>query len=130
MLLFTITWVRNLNNLEVYLSESEINKIKVIRRDILEKEHVALAISECDLVYHLAATLGTLNVVSQPSRMLNVNSYGTQIVADLCVAEDIPLVVMSSSMVYGQNKKQKVSESDDLFVGAMLILDFGMRFQK
>ena len=56
-------------------------------------------------------------MVSQPSRMLNVNSYGTQIVADLCVARDIPLVVMSSSMVYGQNKKQKVSESDDLFVG-------------
>ena len=109
--------IGNLNNLKVYLSESEINKIKVIRRDILEKEHVALAISECDLVYHLAATLGTLNVVSQPSRMLNVNSYGTQIVADLCVARDIPLVVMSSSMVYGQNKKQKVSESDDLFVG-------------
>ena len=76
----------------------------------MEKEHVALAISECDLVYHLAATLGTLNVVSQPSRMLNVNSYGTQIVADLCVARDIPLVVMSSSMVYGQKKKRFQSQ--------------------
>lgn len=117
VIIFDNMEIGNLNNLKVYLSDDDINKIKIIRRDILEKEHVAIAISECDLVYHLAATLGTLNVVSQPSRMLNVNSYGTQIVADLCVAKNIPLVVMSSSMVYGQNEKYKVSETDDLFVG-------------
>ncbi len=109
--------IGNLNNLKLYLPEDEIKQIKIIKRDILDKEHVALAISECSLVYHLAATLGTLNVVSQPSRMLTVNSYGTQIVADLCIAKDIPLVVMSSSMVYGKNEKYRVSESDDLFVG-------------
>ena len=109
--------IGNKNNLEVYLEEEQIKKIKIIRKDILDKEHISFAISECDMVYHLAATLGTLNVVSQPSRMLNVNSMGTHLIADLCVAKGIPLVIMSSSMVYGKNDKKSVTESDDLFVG-------------
>lgn len=109
--------IGNLNNLKVYLSDDQINKIKIIRKDILDKEHISFAISDCEMVYHLAATLGTLNVVAQPSRMLNVNSLGTQIVADLCVSKGVPLVIMSSSMVYGQNPKKKVSESDQLFIG-------------
>ena len=109
--------IGNLNNLKVYLSDQEIQKIKIIRKDILDKDHISFAISNCEMVYHLAATLGTLNVVSQPSRMLNVNSLGTHIVADLCVSKGVPLVIMSSSMVYGQNAKDKVLETDDLFVG-------------
>ena len=109
--------IGNLNNLKIYLDEEHIKKIKIIRKDILDKEYIALAISDCDIVYHLAATLGTLNVVSQPSRMLNVNSLGTHIVADLCNSAGKPLVVMSSSMVYGKNMKESVSESDDIFVG-------------
>lgn len=109
--------IGNLNNLKVYLSDDQINKIKIIRKDILDKEHISFAISDCEMVYHLAATLGTLNVVAQPSRMLNVNSLGTHIVADLCVSKGVPLVIMSSSMVYGQNPKKKVSESDQLFIG-------------
>ena len=109
--------IGNKSNLEVYLEAQQIQKIKIIRKDILDKEHISFAISECDVVYHLAATLGTLNVVSQPSRMLNVNSMGTHLIADLCVAKGIPLVIMSSSMVYGKNEKKSVAESDDLFVG-------------
>ncbi len=109
--------IGNLNNLQIYLNEEQIKKIKIIRKDILDKEYIAIAISDCDMVYHLAATLGTLNVVSQPSRMLNVNSLGTHIVADLCNSAGKPLVTMSSSMVYGKNIKKTVAETDDIFVG-------------
>ena len=109
--------IGNINNLKVYLSDDQVKKIKIIRRDILDKEHISFAISDCEMVYHLAATLGTLNVVSQPSRMLNVNSLGTHIVADLCVSKGIPLVLMSTSMIYGKNNSESVRESDDLFVG-------------
>ena len=52
--------------------------------------------------------------------MLNVNSMGTHFIADLATAKNIPLVLMSTSMVYGQNPKSKVSETDDLFVGGNL----------
>ena len=104
------------DNLKIYLSDPEISEIHIIKRDILDKEHMSVAVSGSDIVYHLAATLGTLNVVSQPSRMLNVNSLGTHLVSDLCVSNNIPLVLMSTSMVYGKNPKTSVSEKDDLFV--------------
>ena len=108
--------IGNLDNLKVYLSDAEITDIHVIKKDILDRDHMAMAISGVDIVYHLAATLGTLNVVAQPSRMLNVNSTGTHLVCDLCVANDVSLVLMSTSMVYGKNPKASVSERDDLFV--------------
>ena len=109
--------IGSLDNLKLYLSQNEINDIKIIRKDILDKENIGIAIAQCDIVYHLAATLGTLNVVAQPSRMMQVNTSGTQIVADICRAHEIPLVIMSTSMVYGTNPKGSVAETDDLFVG-------------
>ena len=114
--------IGSIRNLKVYLNDEEISKISVIKKDILDKEEIALAISDSDMVYHLAATLGTLKVVAQPSRMLNVNSVGTHSIADLCVAAEVPLIMMSTSMVYGQNPKASVTEDDDLFIGGKLNL--------
>ena len=108
--------IGHLDNLKIYLSAPEIAEIGLIEKDILDKEQLTVAVGAADMVYHLAATLGTLNVVSQPSRMLNVNSLGTHAVCDLCVSYNIPLVLMSTSMVYGKNPKMSVSEKDDLFV--------------
>ena len=104
-------------NLLVYLTEEQIAKIQIVRADILDRDALSKAFEDIDLVYHLAATLGTLNVVAQPSRMMNVNSIGSHIVTDLAVSKLVPLILMSTSMVYGCNPKTKVSEKDDLFVG-------------
>lgn len=112
--------IGNVDNLKIYLHDDEVDTITIIQKDILDKGHISAAINNSDIVFHLAATLGTLNVVAQPSRMLNVNSMGTHFIADLATAKNIPLVLMSTSMVYGQNPKSKVSETDDLFVGGNL----------
>ena len=104
-------------NLLVYLTEEQIAKIQIVRADILDRDALSKAFEDIDLVYHLAATLGTLNVVGATSRMMNVNSIGSHIVTDLAVSKSVLLVLMSTSMVYGCNPKTKASESDDLFVG-------------
>lgn len=74
-------------------------------------------IKNSDYVYNLAATLGTLRVVKYPSKMLNVNSLATHKIIDYCVKIKKPLVLFSTSMVYGKNPKVSVNEEDDLFVG-------------
>ena len=109
--------IGKLDNLLLYLTQDELKEINLIFSDILDHDSLSAAIKEVDICFHMAATLGTLNVVQQPSRMLNVNIIGTQNVVMECVKNDIPVVLASTSMVYGNNPKAKVSETDDLFIG-------------
>ena len=105
------------NNLKFYLSDNDIKKIKIIKGDILNFKKLSILIKKTDYVYNLAATLGTLRVVKYPSRMLNVNSVATHKIIDYCIKKKKPLVIFSTSMVYGKNPKVSVKENDNLFVG-------------
>ncbi len=88
------------DNLKFYLNEEQINKIIIVKKDILDLDILKHSIYKADLVYHLAATLGTLNVIEQPLRMLRVNSSGTHNIVDYCVLDQKPLVIMSSYIQY------------------------------
>jgi UDP-glucose 4-epimerase len=105
------------NNLKFYLTNNEIKRIKIIKGDILNFKKLSILIKNTDYVYNLAATLGTLRVVKYPSRMLNVNSVATHKIIDYCIKVKKPLVIFSTSMVYGKNPKVSVNENDNLFVG-------------
>jgi UDP-glucose 4-epimerase len=109
--------IGNKKNLKFYLSNNEIKKIKIIKGDILNFKKLMTLIKNSDYVYNLAATLGTLRVVKYPSKMLNVNSLATHKIIDYCVKIKKPLVLFSTSMVYGKNPKVSVNEEDNLFVG-------------
>ena len=109
--------IGNIENLKFYLSSNQIKKIKIVKGDILNFKKLKPLIKNSDYVYNLAATLGTLRVVKFPSKMLNVNSLATHKIIDYCVKIKKPLVLFSTSMVYGKNPKVSVNEDDDLFVG-------------
>ena len=95
------------DNLLLYLTQDELKEINLIFSDILDHDSLSAAIKEVDICFHMAATLGTLNVVQQPSRMLNVNIIGTQNVVMECVKKDIPkgaippmtLITISSPLI-------------------------------
>ena len=103
-------------NLEYHLSKVEAAKIRCLREDVLDRNALFQAIAQADLCYHMAATLGTIKVVHQPRHMMRVNIVGTQNVLDLCLDAKIPVVIASTSMVYGNNPAPVVREEDDLFV--------------
>lgn len=105
------------NNLRFYLTKDEIKKIKIIKGDILNFNKLKKLIKNSDYCYNLAATLGTLKVVKHPSRMLNVNSLATHKIIDYCVKIKKPLIIFSTSMVYGKNPKVAVNENENLFFG-------------
>ena len=109
--------IGKIKNLRFYLSQNEIKKIKIIKGDILNFKKLKKLIKDSDYVYNLAASLGTLQVVQFPSKMLNVNSLATHKIIDYCVKIKKPLILFSTSMVYGKNPKVSVNEKDDLFVG-------------
>lgn len=104
------------SNLNYHLSSDEVANVEVIRADVLERERLARALEGVNLCFHMAATLGTIRVVHEPRRMMRVNITGTQNAIDLCVERKIPIVIASTSMVYGNNPAPVVHEEDALFV--------------
>ena len=91
--------------------------IKFIESSILDKSVIEKAVSECDFVVHLAAALGVLNIINKPLESLITNLKGTEIVLEAANQFDKPVLIASTSEIYGKNDKIPLSEEDDRVVG-------------
>jgi len=109
-----------LDNLSTGLSEnlSTIkNKVEFVQGNILDKALVEKLISNSDYVVHLAAALGVLNIVNKPLESLKSNLQGTEIVLEAANKYKKPILIASTSEVYGKNDKVPLNEEDDRVIG-------------
>ena len=109
-----------LDNLSTGLSEnlSTIkNKVEFVQGDILDKALVEKLISNSDYVVHLAAALGVLNIVNKPLESLKSNLQGTEIVLEAANKYKKPILIASTSEVYGKNDEVPLNEEDDRIIG-------------
>jgi len=63
-------------------------------------------VNKVDVVYHLAAAVGVKTIVEQPVRTLRVNLGGTETVLDACCKFAKPVLVASTSEVYGDHRSE------------------------
>jgi UDP-glucose 4-epimerase len=113
-----------LDNLSTGLSDnlSTIkNKIEFEQGNILDKSLVEKLVSNSDYVVHLAASLGVLNIVNKPLESLKSNLQGTEIVLEAADKYKKPILIASTSEVYGKNDKVPLNEEDDRIIGHPLI---------
>jgi len=113
-----------LDNLSTGLSDnlSTIkNKIEFEQGNILDKSLVEKLVSNSDYVVHLAAALGVLNIVNKPLESLKSNLQGTEIVLEAANKYMKPVLIASTSEVYGKNDKVPLNEEDDRIIGHPLI---------
>ena len=97
---------------------SEIkDKIKFEQEDILDKEAIDRLVAESDFVVHLAAALGVFNIVNQPLKSLQTNLKGSEIVLEAVDKHKKPILLASTSEIYGKNDKIPLNEEDDRIVG-------------
>ena len=109
-----------LDNLSTGLSEnlSNIkNKVEFEQGNILDKVLVEKLVSNSDYVVHLAAALGVLNIVNKPLESLKSNLQGTEIVLEAANKYKKPILIASTSEVYGKNDKVPLNEEDDRIIG-------------
>jgi UDP-glucose 4-epimerase len=86
---------------------------------ILHPAIVNELVNKVDVVYHLAAAVGVKMIVEQPVRTLHVNLRGTETVLDACCKFDKPVLVASTSEVYGDHRSDvPLSESSRRMYGA------------
>ena len=113
-----------LDNLSTGLSEnlSTIkNKVEFEQGNILDKSLVEKLVSNSDYVVHLAAALGVLNIVNKPLESLKSNLQGTEIILEAANKHKKPILIASTSEVYGKNDKVPLNEEDDRIIGLSLI---------
>jgi UDP-glucose 4-epimerase len=93
------------------------DQIKFENGDILETAIIDKLVSECDYVVHLAAALGVLNIVNKPLESLRTNLQGSEVVLEACDKYRKPVLIASTSEIYGKNDKVPLNEEDDRIIG-------------
>ena len=93
------------------------DKIKFEQGDILDKEAIYKLVSESDFVVHLAAALGVFNIVNKPLESLKTNLQGSEVVLEACDKYRKPVLIASTSEIYGKNDKVPLNEEDDRIIG-------------
>jgi UDP-glucose 4-epimerase len=92
-------------------------KITFHEGNILEKAAIDKFVSESDYVVHLAAALGVLNIVNKPLESLRTNLQGSEVVLEACDKYRKPVLIASTSEIYGKNDKVPLNEEDDRIIG-------------
>ncbi len=70
-----------------------------------------------DIVYHLAAAVGVKLIVEDPVRTIETNIRGTEVVLRLANKWRRPVVVASTSEVYGKSQRVPYAEDHDMVLG-------------
>jgi len=92
-------------------------KITFQEGNILSKAVIDKLVSESDFVVHLAAALGVFNIVNRPLESLKTNLQGSEVVLEACEKYRKPILIASTSEIYGKNDKVPLNEEDDRIIG-------------
>lgn len=74
-------------------------------------------VSECDVIFHLAAAVGVQLVVSRPVQVIETNVYGSAMVLRLANRYRCKVLLASTSEVYGKGVQVPFREDDDRLLG-------------
>jgi UDP-glucose 4-epimerase len=93
------------------------DQITVHNGSILDQQLVDKLVADCDYVIHLAAALGVFNIVNKPLESLKTNLQGSEIILQAADKYRKPVLIASTSEIYGKNEKVPLSEEDDRIIG-------------
>ena len=89
-----------------------------IKGSVLDRDLVAQTVAKVDQIYHLAAAVGVKTIIDKPLESFLVNVDGTKNVLEAADIRKTPVLITSSSEVYGKNDKLPFKEEDDRIYGS------------
>lgn len=108
----------SLDNIRPLLRSS---RFEFVQESALNEGLMEYLIRRSDGVYHLAAAVGVRWVIDHPLLSLHTNLRATQIVLEQASRYERPVLLASTSEVYGKNDRQRLREEDDAIIGATTI---------
>ncbi|CAB4828856.1 unannotated protein [freshwater metagenome] len=103
-------------------SAQATGKLTFIEGSVLDAAIVEKLVGAADFTYHLAAAVGVFNILERPLQSLMTNVRGTENVLDAAHKFSKPVLVASSSEVYGKNVSDSLQEDDSRILGSPLML--------
>ena len=91
--------------------------LKIYPAKISECAELSALVANAEFIFHLAATVGVELVVQSALHVLEAGFLETQILLRTAAAHASPLLLTSSSEVYGKSTKSEFGEDDDLLIG-------------
>jgi len=107
----------SLDNLKV---ASANPRLSFIQSKVSSYAELSKLVAKAESIYHLAAAVGVELVVNTPIRVLQTNLHETEVLLEAAAAHSVPLLLTSTSEVYGKSQKPAFSEEDDLLIGPPL----------
>ena len=74
-------------------------------------------VSECDIIFHLAAAVGVRNIIDRPINTIEVNIGGTETILKTASRYRRRILIASTSEVYGKGVSFPFREDDDTLSG-------------
>jgi UDP-glucose 4-epimerase len=96
---------------------TELPNLRYRIGSVTDEELVGAMVDRADVVFHLAAAVGVKLIVTNPTRTIETNVRGSEVVLCAAAKKGKLTVVASSSEVYGKGAKVPYAEDDDLVLG-------------
>lgn len=93
------------------------SRLRFIRAKISECPELPELAANAEFIFHLAATVGVELVVQSALHVLEASFHETQILLRAAAKNSTPLLLTSTSEVYGKSAKPEFAEDDDLLIG-------------
>lgn len=74
-------------------------------------------VSECDVIFHLAAAVGVEKIINEPINTIEVNIGGTEVILKTARRYRRRILIASTSEVYGKGVRFPFREDDDSLLG-------------
>lgn len=93
-------------------------KFSILRGSVEDETLATHAVASADAIFHLAAAVGVKLVAEEPVRTIRTTIHGTEVILEEAHRHQKPILITSSSEVYGKGTRVPFSEEDDVLMGA------------
>ncbi len=93
-------------------------KLEFVQGSVLDRNLMQRLVERATAIYHLAAVVGVELAVASAVRTAQINVAGTEVVLELAAERRKPVLITSTSEVYGKSQDIPFREDGDLVLGS------------
>jgi UDP-glucose 4-epimerase len=106
------------NNLMHHIGNPQIS---IVPGNILNREDVFKVMRLVDGCFHMAAAVGVEKILKDPIGSIKSNVHGSENVLDAATENEVPVILASTSEIYGKNSSEILHEESDRILGSPLL---------
>jgi UDP-glucose 4-epimerase len=115
------------DNIRHLLNDS---RVRLVQESVENSQTINDLASDCDAIFHLASAVGVQLVVDEPVKTIATTIHGTEVVLAAAARFNRPVLLTSSSEVYGKGWRVPFAEDDDVVMGATRFARWSYAYSK